>query len=185
MCDNLFKAIEDSKQNNLDKLIFGLGIKHIGSKAAAVLASRFPSIDQIRNASFEQVSSIESFGDIMADSVVSFFKDEKNIALIEALREQGVNMIYRAAQSYASIFTNRTVVLTGTLDSMGRNEATAYLTQLQAKVTGSVSRSTDIVIAGHDAGSKLTKAQELGIQVMDENDLITELQRVGLLTPQG
>ena len=116
---------------------------------------------------------------------IPFFKDEKNIALIEALREQGVNMVYRAAQSYASIFTNRTVVLTGTLDSMGRNEATAYLTQLQAKVTGSVSRSTDIVIAGHDAGSKLTKAQELGIQVMDENDLITELKRVGLLSPQG
>ncbi|MBQ6655620.1 MAG: NAD-dependent DNA ligase LigA [Erysipelotrichaceae bacterium] len=181
-CDNLFRAIEDSKQNNLDKLIFGLGIKHIGSKAASVLAGAFPSIDQIRNASFEEISAIDTFGDIMADSVVSFFRDEKNIALIEALKEQGVNMIYQASQSYTSIFTNRTVVLTGTLDSMGRSEATAYLTQLQAKVTSSVSRSTDIVIAGHDAGSKLTKAQELGIQVMDEQDLVSELVRVGLIS---
>ncbi|MBO4537528.1 MAG: NAD-dependent DNA ligase LigA, partial [Erysipelotrichaceae bacterium] len=106
---------------------------------------------------------------------------EKNIALIEALREQGVNMIYRQAQSYASVFTNRTVVLTGTLDRLSRNDATSYLTQLQARVTGSVSRATDFVIAGHDAGSKLTKAQELGIEVMNEQQLIDELVRVGLL----
>ncbi|MBR5048928.1 MAG: NAD-dependent DNA ligase LigA [Erysipelotrichaceae bacterium] len=181
MCDNLFAAIEDSKQNNLDKLIFGLGIKHIGAKAASVLAARFPSIDQIINAEFAEISAIESFGDIMADSVVSFFRDEKNIALIEALREQSVNMIYRQAQSYASVFTNRTVVLTGTLDRLSRNDATSYLTQLQARVTGSVSRATDFVIAGHDAGSKLTKAQELGIEVMNEQQLIDELVRVGLL----
>ncbi len=185
MCDNLFKAIEDSKQNNLDKLLFGLGIKHIGAKAATVLASHYPSMDQIRNATFEQLCAIDTFGDIMADSVVSFFKDEKNIALIEVLKEQGVNMIYHSAQTYTSIFTNRTVVLTGTLDSMGRNEASGYLSQLQAKVTGSVSRATDFVIAGHDAGSKLTKAQELGIEVLSEEQLVAELERVGLLSRQG
>jgi len=165
--------------------LFGLGIKHIGAKAATVLASHYPSMEQIRNASFEQLCAIDTFGDIMADSVISFFRDEKNVSLIEALKEQGVNMVYRSAQTYTSIFTNRTVVLTGTLDSMGRSEASGYLNQLQAKVTGSVSRSTDFVIAGHDAGSKLTKAQELGIEVLNEDQLIAELQRVGLLNGQG
>ena len=132
----------------------------------------------------EDLTNIPDVGEVMADSLVSFFKDEKNVALVKALEELGVNMLYRSQQSYVSIFTGKTVVLTGTLDQLGRSEATALLTQLQAKVTGSVSRSTDIVIAGHDAGSKLTKANELGIEVMNEQQLLEELVRVGLRAEQ-
>ena len=183
-CDNLFKAIEDSKENNLDKLLFGLGIKHIGAKAASLLASHYPSMKQLMEARMEDLTNIPDVGEVMADSLVSFFKDEKNVNLVKALEELGVNMLYRSQQSYVSIFTGKTVVLTGTLDQLGRSEATALLTQLQAKVTGSVSRSTDIVIAGHDAGSKLTKANELGIEVMNEQQLLEELVRVGLRAEQ-
>ena len=180
--DNLIAAIEKSKSNNLDKLLFGLGIRHIGSKAATILASHFGNMTNLINASMEEIAAIGDIGTVMADSVVSFFKDEQNLALIKELENNGVNMVYQAKQTYTSIFTNRTVVLTGTLDRLTRNDATSYLTQLGAKVTGSVSKSTDFVIYGHDAGSKYTKAVELGVELLTEEDLVNELIRVDLLT---
>ncbi len=177
----LVQAIENSKENNLDKLLFGLGIKHIGAKAAAVLAGAFGNMDGLMNATAEQLAAIYDIGETMADSVVSFFSDEENKALIKALQQEGCNMFYKAQDSYTSIFTAKTVVLTGSLERLTRNEASAYLSQLQANVSGSVSKKTDIVIYGPGAGSKYDKAVELGITLMTEEDLVNELQRVGIL----
>ena len=179
--DNLVEAIEASKENGLDKVLFGLGIKHIGAKAARVLAENFPNIDQLMQADMEQIRAIPDFGDVMADSVVQFFADQQNIEFINALKKAGVSLLYKARANFASIFSGKTVVLTGGLDSMTRSQAEETLTQLQAKVTGSVSRSTDIVIFGHDAGSKYDKALKLGIQLMDEDSFTSELERLGIL----
>ena len=178
---NLVKAIENSKKNNLDKLIFGLGIKHIGAKAALLLAKSFQSMDRLMQATMAELTSVNEVGEVMADSVISFFKDENNAQLIASLKEQGVNMEYISSETYTSIFTNKTVVLTGTLESLTRNQATDYLNRLQAKVTGSVSKSTDYLIYGADAGSKYHKAVELKVPLLTEQDLIAELIRVGLL----
>ena len=179
--DNLVEAIEASKENGLDKVLFGLGIKHIGAKAARVLAENFPNINQLMEADMEQIRAIPDFGDVMADSVVQFFADQQNIEFINALKKAGVSLLYKARANFASIFSGKTVVLTGGLDSMTRSQAEETLTQLQAKVTGSVSRSTDIVIFGHDAGSKYDKALKLGIQLMDEDSFTSELERLGIL----
>ncbi len=179
--NNLVKAIENSKENNLDKLLFGLGIKHIGAKAATILAGAFGNMDALMNATAESLVAINDIGETMADSVVSFFADEENKALIRALQQEGCNMFYQAQDSYTSIFTAKTVVLTGSLERLTRNEASAYLSQLQANVSSSVSKKTDIVIYGPGAGSKYDKAVELGITLMTEEDLVNELQRVGIL----
>ena len=179
--DNLMDAIEKSKENGLDKVLFGLGIKHIGSKAARILAEKYPSIDLLMEATEEELTQIPDVGAVMADSVVQFFKDEQNIEFINALKRANVSLLYKAKTNYASVFSGKTVVLTGGLDSMPRSKAEELLGQLQAKVTGSVSRSTDIVIFGHDAGSKYDKALQLGIQLMDEESFVAELERVGIL----
>jgi len=179
--NNLMDAIENAKNANLDKLLFGLGIKHIGAKAATILASNYPSMDLLAKASMEQLTQIPDIGEIMADSVVSFFKDEKNVALIEKLKECGVNMHYQAKQSYMSMFTNKTVVLTGTLEKLTRNDASDFLRQLQANVAGSVSKNTDYVIYGPGAGSKYDKAVELGVSLVTEEEFVEELHRVGLM----
>lgn len=178
--DNLMTAIENSKTAGLNKLLFALGIKHIGAKAANVLAERFGSMDELMKADMDELTSIPDFGDVMADSVVTWFSDEANRHLVEQLRSSGVVMEYQGKESYESVFTGKTVVLTGGLDNFTRSQAEALLQQLQAKVTGSVSKSTDIVIFGHDAGSKLTKAEQLGIQLMDEESFVSELERLGL-----
>ena len=178
---NLIDAIENSKKANLDKLIFGLGIKHIGAKAATILASHFKTMDNLIAADKESISNIHDIGVIMADSVRSYFADEKNLELIEQLKSFGVNMTYQQAETYASIFTHRTVVLTGALERLTRNDATSFLEQLQAKVSSSVSSKTDYVIAGKDAGSKYDKAVSLNVTILDEQQLIDELVRVGLL----
>ena len=132
-------------------------------------------------ASEEDLTRIPDVGSIMADSVVQFFRDEQNIEFINALKRAGVSLLYKARVNFASIFTGKTVVLTGGLDTMTRSQAEEILTQLQAKVTGSVSKSTDIVIYGHDAGSKYNKALQLGIQLMDEDSFTAELDRLGIL----
>lgn len=179
--DNLIGAIEKSKQSGLDKLLFGLGIRHIGSKAAQILANRYGSLDELAKASVEELSGINDVGSVMADSIVSYFEDEQNRKLIAALKAAGVSMSYQQKQSYESVFSGKTVVLTGTLSFMGRSEATALLQQLQANVTGSVSKSTDIVIYGENAGSKYDKALSLGVQLMDEESFASELKKAGLL----
>lgn len=178
--NKLVEAIENSKKAGLDKVLFGLGIKHIGSKAALVIAQHFGNIDNLMHATNEELTRIPDVGSIMADSLITYFSDEQNIKLINSLKENNVIMEYQKQNSYESFFTGKTVVLTGSLDSFTRAEAEQLLQQLQAKVTSSVSKSTDIVIFGRDAGSKLTKAEELGISLMNEESFISELTSLGL-----
>ncbi len=172
--DNLITAIDNSKANSLERVLFGLGIKEVGAKMAKNLAKIYGNIDALANASEEELLEIPDVGPIVAKSIVTWFSHDYNREMIEKLKEVGVNFNYlgsvaRAADSY---FSGKTCVLTGTLSSMGRKEATEILENLGAKVTGSVSKATDIVIAGTEAGSKLDKAQALGIQVMDETEFL-------------
>lgn len=178
--NKLVEAIETSKKAGLNRVLFGLGIRHIGSKAAAVLAERFGSIDRLMQATYEELTEIPDFGSVMADSVITYFSDKQNIELINSLKENNVIMEYQRKANFESVFTGKTVVLTGGLYSLTRSQAEQLLSQLQAKVTGSVSRSTDVVIFGHDPGSKLAKAEQLGIQLMDEDSFVSELTRLGL-----
>lgn len=168
--DKLIDAIEKSKSNSLERLLFGLGIKEVGEKMAKTLASKFLSLDALIAASEEDLLEINDVGPVAACNIVKFFKNEKNMQMIEKLRQKGINFNYLGSTSIASnsFFSGKRVVLTGGLNSMARNEATRILEDLGAKVTSSVSRSTDIVIAGSDAGSKLDKARELNIKVIDE-----------------
>ncbi|MBO6280433.1 MAG: NAD-dependent DNA ligase LigA [Bacilli bacterium] len=172
--DNLLAAIEKSKENSLEKVLFGLGIKEIGAKTARTLSRIYGDIDALAAASEEELIEIPDVGPVLVKSIISWFGDEKNIELINDLKERGVNFKYIGSTSRAadSFFSGKTVVLTGTLASMGRKEATLILEDLGAKVTGSVSKATDAVIAGTEAGSKLDKAQALGIQVLNEDEFL-------------
>lgn len=168
--ENLIKAIEKSKQNELYRLINGLGIKYIGVKGAKVLAKNFDSLDEIINADAVKLTNLEEFGDIMANSVVEFFKEEKNITVINKLKEVGVNTesIKSKDESIVNIFEGMKIVLTGTLPTLKRNDAKEMIEERGGKATSSVSKSTTFVLAGEEAGSKLTKANELGVKVIDE-----------------
>lgn len=168
--ENLIKAIEKSKQNELYRLINGLGIKYIGVKGAKVLAKKFDSLDEIINADAVQLTNLEEFGDIMANSVVEFFKEEKNMTVINKLKEAGVNIesIKNKDESIVNIFEGMKIVLTGTLPTLKRNDAKEMIEARGGKATSSVSKSTTFVLAGEEAGSKLTKANELGVKVIDE-----------------
>ncbi|MGL5652095.1 MAG: NAD-dependent DNA ligase LigA [Paraclostridium sp.] len=168
--ENLIKAIEKSKQNELYRLINGLGIKYIGVKGAKVLAKNFYSLDEIINADAVQLTNLEEFGDIMANSVVEFFKEEKNMTVINKLKEAGVNTesIKNKDESIVNIFEGMKIVLTGTLPTLKRNYAKEMIEARGGKATSSVSKSTTFVLAGEEAGSKLTKANELGVKVIDE-----------------
>ena len=172
--DNLIDAIDKSKSNSVEKLLFGLGIKEVGAKMAKTLSRIFGSLDELAKASEEDLLEIPDVGPVVAKSIVMWFNDEHNKELIEQLRQEGLNFKFLGSTSKAanSYFSGKTVVLTGTLDSMGRKEATDILENLGAKVTGSVSKATDAVIAGHDAGSKLDKAQALGITVLSETEFL-------------
>ncbi|GIM31447.1 NAD-dependent DNA ligase LigA [Paraclostridium bifermentans] len=168
--ENLIKAIEKSKQNELYRLINGLGIKYIGVKGAKVLAKNFDSLDEIINADAVELTNLEEFGDIMANSVVEFFKEEKNMTVINKLKEAGVNTesIKTKDESIVNIFEGMKIVLTGTLPTLKRNDAKEMIEERGGKATSSVSKSTTFVLAGEEAGSKLTKANELGVKVIDE-----------------
>ena len=172
--DNLLEAIENSKANSLERVLFGLGIKEVGAKTAKSLSRIYGDIDALSLATFEELIEIQDVGPILAKSLVSYFADEKNKLLIQQLKDRGLNFKYLGSTSKAadSYFSGKTVVLTGTLTSMGRKEATNLLEDLGAKVTGSVSKSTDCVIAGAEAGSKLDKAQALGITVLSEDEFL-------------
>ncbi len=166
--DNLINAIDESKKNDLSKLISAFGIRHIGEKAAKLLAEHFGTIDNLMSASVIDVLEIEGFGQIMAESVVEFFTKPETIDLIDRLREYGVNM--RSTKEKADDrFAGKTFVLTGTLPTYTRAEAGALVEKYGGKVSGSVSKKTAYVLAGEDAGSKLTKAQTLGIEIIDED----------------
>ncbi|MFP7299604.1 NAD-dependent DNA ligase LigA [Neobacillus niacini] len=179
---NLLKAIEASKANSLEKLLFGLGIRHVGAKAAKTLAQSFDSMDKLAAATKEDLLGINEIGDKMADSIAAFFEQEEARALLKELTEAGVNMEYKGAKPISaeesdSIFAGKTVVLTGKLEQLSRNEAKEKIEALGGNVSGSVSKKTHLVIAGEDAGSKLTKAEELGIEVWDEEKLLAELNK--------
>ncbi|MDD3068895.1 MAG: NAD-dependent DNA ligase LigA [Bacilli bacterium] len=170
--DNLLKAIEVSKNNSLEKVLFGLGIKEIGAKMAKTLAKKFEHIDNLIKATEEELLEIPDIGPVVAHSLVDWFANENNLQIINSLKEQGLNFSYRASNTQAanSFFSGKTIVLTGTLSFIGRKEATDLLENLGAKVTGSVSKATDVVIAGTEAGSKLDKANSLGITVLSEDE---------------
>lgn len=175
---NLVNAIEKSKQNDLYRLINGLGIKYIGVKGAKVLAKNFKSLDEIINADMSELINLEEFGDIMANSVIQFFKEEKNIGVIKKLEDAGVNTksIVSEDKGLVNIFEGMKIVLTGTLPTLKRNDAKEMIEARGGKATSSVSKSTTFVLAGEEAGSKLTKANELGIPVIDENEFLEMIE---------
>lgn len=167
--EKLYEAIQASKENSAEKLLFGLGIRHVGSKVSQILLQEFHDLDQLATADPERIASIDSLGMVVAESLKSYFAQEGSKRLLQELKEAGVNMDYLGEKVAAdAALSGMTVVLTGKLERLTRSEAKAKLESLGAKVTGSVSKKTDLVVAGSDAGSKLTKAQELGIQVEDE-----------------
>lgn len=165
----LYQAIQASKENSVEKLLFGLGIRHVGSKASQLLLQHFHSIENLAQADPEEVASIESLGGVIAKSLQTYFATEGSEILLRELKEAGVNLDYKGQTVVAdATLSGLTVVLTGKLERLKRSEAKSKLESLGAKVTGSVSKKTDLVVAGADAGSKLQKAQELGIEVRDE-----------------
>ena len=165
----LYQAIQASKENSAEKLLFGLGIRHVGSKASQLLLQHFHSIENLAQANPEEVASIESLGSVIAKSLQTYFATEGSKILLDELKEAGVNLDYKGQTVVAdAALSGLTVVLTGKLERLTRSEAKSKLESLGAKVTGSVSKKTDLVVAGADAGSKLQKAQELGIEVRDE-----------------
>ncbi|MEW4286655.1 NAD-dependent DNA ligase LigA [Priestia koreensis] len=180
--ENLLKAIKASKENSLEKLLFGLGIRHVGAKAAKTLAQTFETMENLKSATYDELVAVNEIGDKMADAIVTYFDQEEVHELLEELSSYGVNMTYKGpklvnADEIDSYFAGKTIVLTGKLEQLARNEAKAAIEELGGKVTGSVSKKTDLVIAGEDAGSKLTKAQELNIEVWSEDQLVQELNK--------
>ncbi|WP_129690701.1 NAD-dependent DNA ligase LigA [Gottfriedia acidiceleris] len=178
--DKLISAIQASKENSLEKLLFGLGIRHVGAKAAKTLAQHFQTIDRLVEASVEEITGINEIGSKMAQSINDYFSQDEVKELISTFKTVGVNTEYKGIQvenvNMDSLFAGKTVVLTGKLEQMTRSEAKKQLEALGAKVAGSVSKSTDLVIAGEAAGSKLDAARKLNIEVWDEERMIKELQ---------
>lgn len=168
---NLIAAIEKSKSAGLSKVIYALGIRNIGQKTADILADRFENIDELMSADFDELCSIEGFGEIMAKSVVDYFSLEQSKNLIQRLKDYGVDMTAEKKEK-SNLFEGLTFVLTGTLPTMTRNEASDIITANGGKVSSSVSKKTSFVLAGEEAGSKLTKAQNLGIKIIDENEFL-------------
>ncbi|UTE78030.1 NAD-dependent DNA ligase LigA [Rossellomorea sp. KS-H15a] len=180
--DNLLEAIQTSKGNSLEKLLFGLGIRHVGAKAAKTLAQEFGSMDRLMDARKEELTNVNEIGDKMADAIVAYFENDEVKELMQELKEAGVNLEYKgpkpvSASDVDSYFAGKTIVLTGKIERLSRNEAKEKIEMLGGKVTGSVSKKTDLVIAGEEAGSKLTKANDLNIEVWDEDKLMEELNR--------
>lgn len=170
--ENLIKAIETSKENPLDRVIFALGIRNIGQSGAKLLCDRFGSIDEIMNASAEDIAAIDGFGEVMSENVVSAFHDKHFSDVVAELKALGVKMEYEKQYSNDNRFEGKTFVLTGTLSSMTRDEAKEIIVRLGGKAAGSVSKKTSYVVAGEEAGSKLTKAQELGVTILSESEFL-------------
>ena len=176
----LLQGIEKSKSNSLERLLFGLGIKEVGVKTAKTLASYFVTMEVLEKATYEDLLLVPDIGDISARSIVDYFKEEDNKKMIEELKELGINMKYlgKPVSSKKTYFTGKTCVLTGTLANFGRKEATEILESYGAKVTSSVSKSTSLVIFGTEAGSKLDKANALGIETMDEEEFMKTIKQI-------
>lgn len=174
--EKLLLAIENSKQNSLEKLLFGLGIRHVGSKTSAILAQQFKDLESLIHVSEAQLLEIDEIGEVIAKSVVSFFKESHNLELIEHLKEQGLNMRYLHEQT-SNVYEGLRFVLTGSLTHMTRSEAKSLIESLGGTVTGSVSAKTDVVVYGESAGSKLTKAQALNITTWSEEEFLSEVNK--------
>lgn len=176
--EKLLDEIEKSKTNSLERLLFALSIRHVGTKTADIIAKSFKNIDNIINAKFEDISQIKDIGNTIAKSVCDYFKDENNLKLIETLKNDGINMTYlKQIKTEETIFTNKTYVLTGSLENFTRDEAKTKIEALGGTCSSSVSKKTNVVIAGKEAGSKLKKAQELNITIWTEEDLINNLSK--------
>ncbi len=169
--NNLLTSIEKSKSNSLDRLIFGLGIRNIGSASAKLLCDKFGSLDNIISAAAEEIAEIDGFGEVMAQSVAKAFKEPHMLEIIERLKSYGVNVFYEKKQK-DNRFNGKTFVLTGTLPTLKRAEAKEIIESFGGKASGSVSKKTDYVLAGEDAGSKLTKAESLGIKIISEDEFL-------------
>lgn len=177
--DNLLKAIENSKQNSLDKVIFALGILNVGKKAGKILAEKYLNLTNLMNATLDELVNLDDVGQITAESILDYLSDENNIKFINDLIKVGMNPQYEVQEvNTDNIFAGKTVVLTGKLVELTRNEAKEYLEKYGAKVTGSVTSKTDLVIAGEKAGSKLAKAEQLGIRVINEEEFANMVREV-------
>ena len=171
--NNILNAIEKSKENNIDRLITGLGIRNVGKQSAKVLAAHYENIDALMSASAEELQTLPDFGEVAASDITSFFAEKRNRDIIDRLKELGVNMKSLSMQERKDDrFAGMTFVLTGTLPTLKRDEASAIIESFGGKASGSVSKKTSYVLAGEEAGSKLTKAQELGIKIIDENEFM-------------
>lgn len=170
---SLLDAIEASKTRNFDRFVYGLGIKNVGKKVSRIVVERYPNIDELINAKEEDLSRIEDIGEIIAHSIVTYFKEPKNMQMLELLKTYGLNMVYTSSKSTeASLFTGKTFVLTGSLTKFTRDEASKIIEDKGGKTSSSVSKKTDYVLYGEEAGSKLVKARELGIKLMTEDEFL-------------
>ena len=177
--NNLMDSIKESKKNSLEKLLFAIGIRNVGAKTAKIIAKKFKNIDGVMNASIEDLSSIKDIGNIIAESVYNYFKDEKNIQMIKDLKMEGLNMEYIGEEVVESeAFAGKTFVLTGGLENFTRDEAKEIIENNGGNVSGSVSKKTSVVIAGADPGSKYAKAVELGIEIWDEERFQEEIKTI-------
>ena len=177
--DNLLNAIENSKQSSLDKVIFALGILNVGKKAGKILAEKYLNLSNLMNATLDELVNLDDVGQITAESILDYLSDENNIKFINDLIKVGMNPQYEVQEvNTDNIFAGKTVVLTGKLVELTRNEAKEYLEKYGAKVTGSVTSKTDLVIAGEKAGSKLAKAEQLGIRVINEEEFANMVREV-------
>ena len=173
----MLRAIEESKKNDLYKLLFGLGIRHIGLKASKTLSLSFKDLDSIIDASYDELIVLDDFGEVMANSLVNFFAQEQNCHELMLLKELGLNFKCLTEIKTNENISGKTFVLTGTLPTLGRKEATEIIESVGGKVSGSVSKKTDFVVAGEAAGSKLDKANALGIPILSEDDLKSLLKQ--------
>ena len=174
--DNLLLAIENSKKNNLDQLLFGLGIRHCGAKVSKLICKKYRNIDNIMNASFSDISMIPDIGDVIAREIVNYFSIEENREMIEELRSLGLNMEFEMGEIKENFFTNKKCVLTGTLSSMGRADAKKLIESFGGALSESVSKKTDILILGENPGSKYDKAKALGIYIMEEAEFLAKIK---------
>lgn len=176
--DNLLKAIEDSKTNSLERLIFGLGITHVGEKTAKILATRYKTLDNLMSASLEELTNVNDIGEIIAKSIINYFSIEYNQNLIQELKDLGLNTKYLGSEIIEDTnFLNKTFVITGTLSNMSRDEAKDKVELLGGKTSSSVSKKTDVVIVGDNPGSKFDKAKELNIEIWDEDKFLSMLNK--------
>ena len=177
--NNLLDSIDNSKNNSLERLLFGLGIRYVGKKTAKILAKHFKSIDNLMNATFEELNNIYDIGEIIAKSIVEYFDNEDNINLINKLKEYGVNMDYLSSvESNHELISGKIFVLTGSLTTLTRDEATLEIERLGGTVTNSVSKKTNVLVVGENPGSKYDKALKLGTVIWQEQELIDILKEV-------